>query len=116
MAAKKDVNSLVEEFQLQNQQLQAVLIQKQSLVLQSNEMDKALEELKFASSDVYRAVGQLLVKTTREDTESRLNEEKEELGFKLKAVENQESSLKSKLLKKQEELRSMTKGNAANGG
>ena len=66
---------------LQNleKQFQSVLIQKQQMELQLNEIGLALEELgKTKEKNVYKSVGGLLIKTTTEEAKKDL-EEKEKL-------------------------------------
>ena len=69
------------------QNLQAVLAQRQQVELELSETDKALEELgkASASEDVYKFAGNLLVKVKKEDVVKELNEKKE-LGNTRKMV------------------------------
>jgi prefoldin beta subunit len=69
------------------QNLQAVLAQKQQVELELGETEKALEELKKASDTeaVYKFAGNLLVKVKKEDVMKELGEKKE-LGNTRKMV------------------------------
>ena len=69
------------------QNLQAVLAQKQQVELELGETEKALEELKKASDTeaVYKFAGNILVKVKKEDVMKELNEKKE-LGNTRKMV------------------------------
>jgi prefoldin beta subunit len=69
------------------QNLQAVLAQKQQVELELGETEKALEELKKASDTeaVYKFAGNLLVKVKKEDVMKELSEKKE-LGNTRKMV------------------------------
>ncbi len=69
------------------QNLQAVLAQKQQVELELGETEKALEELNKASDSeaVYKFAGNLLVKVKKDDVVKELNEKKE-LGSTRKMV------------------------------
>ena len=69
------------------QNLQAVLAQKQQVELELGETEKALEELGKASDTeaIYKFAGNLLVKVKKEDVVKELNEKKE-LGNTRKMV------------------------------
>jgi prefoldin beta subunit len=69
------------------QNLQAVLVQKQQVELELNETEKALEELAKAedSEAIYKFAGNLLVKVKKEDIVKELAEKKE-LGSTRKMV------------------------------
>jgi prefoldin beta subunit len=92
------------------QQMQTVLIQKESLNLQSVEIEKALEELKKATTeDVYKAVGPILIKSTKKDLEEELGEKKETLDLRLKSLQKQEERLKDRLKESQEKFEEFLK-------
>ena len=63
------------------QNLQAIMIQKQQLEAESVEIEKATEELKKSEQDeaVYKSVGPLLIKTKKDDTLKELDEKKEKM-------------------------------------
>jgi len=97
MAEKEDAElgkSLAEYENLKNQ-----------LSLQIAEAKNALEELKNAKGEVYRSVGSLILKTTKEDAEKKLNERLELMEVKSKAISKEEERLKEAVLKLQQTLR-----------
>ncbi|MDG6954538.1 MAG: prefoldin subunit beta [Nitrososphaerota archaeon] len=75
------------------QNLQAVLAQKQQVEMELSETEKALEELGKASDSeaVYKFAGNLLVKVKKEDVLKELNEKKE-LGSTRKMVLTKQES------------------------
>lgn len=92
------------------QQMQTVLIQKESLNLQNVEIEKALGELKKATTeDVYKAVGPILIKSTKKDLEEELGEKKETLDLRLKSLQKQEERLKDRLKESQEKFEEFLK-------
>ena len=99
------------ELQTFQQQMQTVLIQKESLNIQSMEIDRALEELnKTGHDDVYKAVGPILIKSTKKELNKELNERKETIELRLKSLQKQENRLKEKLKESQERFEEILKG------
>ena len=81
------------------QNLQAVLAQKQQVELELNETDKALEELGKASDSeaVYKFAGNLLVKAKKEDLIKELAERKELANTRKMVLSKQESRFRETL-------------------
>ena len=75
------------------------LSQKQTVSLQINEAKKALDELSKTSEDqeVYKTAGPLLIKTTKDETESELKDNIEMLEIRQKTIEKQEKRISSRL-------------------
>jgi prefoldin beta subunit len=105
-----EAQQILIDLQTFQQQMQTVLIQKESLNLQSIEIEKALEELKKATTeDVYKAVGPILIKSTKKDLEEELGEKKETLELRLKSLQKQEDRLKERLKESQEKFEEFIK-------
>jgi prefoldin beta subunit len=81
------------------QNLQAVLAQKQQVELELSETEKALEELgKAADSEaVYKFAGNLLVKVKKEDVMKELNEKKELASTRKMVLAKQETRFRESL-------------------
>lgn len=81
------------------QNLQAVLAQKQQVELELGETEKALEELGKASDSepVYKFAGNLLVKVKRDDVTKELNEKKELANTRKMVLAKQESRFRETL-------------------
>ncbi len=96
------------------QNLQAILLQKQQVDLESTEVEKALEELKKASDDVpvYKSAGNLLVRAKKDDLINELDERKELSATRSTVLAKQEQrvreSVKELEAKIQEALKSRT--------
>ncbi len=105
------------EIQMFQQQMQAVSVQKETLGLQNMEMDKALEELAKSkeNSDVYKAVGPILIKSTPKSLEAELKEKKETIELRLKSLEKQEARIRDKLKEVQEKLEGLIKSSQGKG-
>ncbi len=81
------------------QNLQAVLAQKQQVELELSETEKALEELNKASDSeaVYKFAGNILVKVNKEDVMKELNERKELGNTRKMVLSKQESRFRESL-------------------
>ena len=90
----EDLSKVLAEYESLEKQLEVILIQKNQLRIQINESKNALDELKHAHEDVYRSVGSLMIKTTKEEAEKELKDKKELMEVKLKALEKEEEKLR----------------------
>ena len=105
-----EAQQVLMEMQAFQQQMQTVLMQKESLSIQNMETDKALEELgKTEHDDVYKAVGPILIKSTKKELVKELNEKKETIDLRLKSLQKQETRLKDKLKEAQEQFEEIFK-------
>ncbi|WP_340818785.1 prefoldin subunit beta [Methanolobus sp. WCC4] len=101
--------------QIQNQlaQLQQVQQQAQSLAMQKSQMESlqkesqmALEELESVPEDavIYRTVGELQIKSSKEDAVSKLNEKVETLSLRLQSISRQEERISKRFTQLQEQI------------
>jgi prefoldin beta subunit len=110
-----EAQQILMELQTYQQQMQTVLMQKESLNIQNMEIGKALEELgKTEHDDVYKAVGPILIKSTKKDLVKELNEKKEMIDIRVKSLQKQETRLKDKLKEAQERFEEIFKGQEKN--
>lgn len=81
------------------QNLQAVLAQKQQVELELSETEKALEELGKASDSesVYKFAGNLLVRVKKDDVMKELNEKKELANTRKMVLAKQETRFRESL-------------------
>jgi len=97
------------QFQTLQQQLQLISLQKQQLMAGSSEIAAALSELGKISGGmkVYRAVGMLLIESSKGDSEKFLADEKEVSETRVKVLERQEKKLSEKYEELGKELQSL---------
>lgn len=96
----------VAHFQTYQQQMQSVLIQKESLRMQSLEIEKALEELAATKqTTAYKITGQIMVSKPVEELKKELVETKEAVEVRIKSLEKTEERINSRLKELQEKLR-----------
>jgi len=104
MKIDKETQDKLQELQITEHNIQNFLMQKQTFQVELNELDSALEEIKKASDDVFKIVGQVMVKTEKNEVEKEMQEKKRIIGLRIKALENQEKILTQKLSSLQKEL------------
>jgi len=94
-------------FQQLQQTLNAILIEKQRLEMELVEVKSALEELQKVSDDVvvYKAVGPVLVQTSKQKIVEELTERRDLTETRLKLLEKQEQRTREQLESLQKELR-----------
>ncbi len=104
------------QFQQLQQQAEAITTQRLQMELQLKEVARALDEVQKLGEDaeVYRSVGNLLIKSTRDDVEKELKERKETLELRISTLKRQEEKVASRLkelqVKIQDAIRSRTRG------
>jgi prefoldin beta subunit len=104
MVEKKE--ELIAQFQNYQQQLQNLLIQKESLKLQNIEIERALEELnRSKEKNAYKITGSIMVSKPVEELKKELGETKETLELKIKSLEKTEERMTSKLSEIQAKLK-----------
>ncbi|MDW0139573.1 MAG: prefoldin subunit beta, partial [Nitrososphaeraceae archaeon] len=91
------------------QNLQAIMMQKQQLEAESVEIEKATEELKKSEQDeaVYKSVGPLLIKTKKDDTLKELDEKKDLANTRLVVLGKQETRVKENLKEVENKINEM---------
>lgn len=96
-----ELQKQLSEFQELQRQMQFIIAQRQQLMLQVEEIKLAEAELANADKVVYRAIGPLLVETTKSDAASSLKERRELFETRVSVLAKQDDKVRPKL----EELR-----------
>lgn len=101
-------------FDQTQQNLQAVLIQKQQVEMELSETEKALEELAKAadSETIYKFAGNLLIKVAKPDIVKELTEKKELANTRKMVLAKQESRFKESIKDLQTKIEAAAKGKA----
>ncbi|MEP0825388.1 MAG: prefoldin subunit beta [Nitrososphaera sp.] len=102
----------VSRLQQLQQNLQAIMMQKQQLEVESVETDRALEELKKAGPDdaVYKNAGSVLIKAKKEDVIKELEEKKELSNTRVMVLGKQEARVKENLKEVENKINEMVRG------
>ena len=72
--------------------------------MELSETQEALKEVKNSKDEVFRIVGQIMIKSDREKVIEELSSKEKILDLRLKSLEKQESSLEEKLVSLRKEL------------
>jgi prefoldin beta subunit len=102
----------ISRLQQLQQNLQAIMMQKQQIELEIVETERALEELnKTTTSDsIYKAAGPLLIKSEKNTVEKELSEKKELANTRVMVLGKQESRVKENLKEVENKINQMLKG------
>lgn len=97
-------NQKIQEMQLLEQSLQNLLLQKQAFQMELTETQSALKEIESADDEVFKIIGQLMIKTDKPKLKDELTNKDKLLNLRLKSIEKQEFSLTEQLDKFREEI------------
>lgn len=113
---QRGAQELFGRFQTLQQQLQSVLVQKESLKLQSMDIDGALKELgKLSKSgsakekSAYKITGPIMISKPANELTKELKDSKEAIDVRIKSLEKIETNLNSQLKELQEQLKKFVK-------
>jgi len=109
MVTEED-KKLLEQFQMSQQQLQGIMIQKENLKLQIIEIDRVLEELEAnKEKEAYKITGTIMIKKSSEDLKNELKERKENYNLRIKTLEKAENRITNSLKEMEPKLREIIK-------
>jgi prefoldin beta subunit len=102
----------VSRLQQLQQNLQAIMMQKQQVELEIVETDRALEEIKKAGEEdvIYKSAGPLLIKSKRENIIKELEEKKELSNTRVMVLTKQETRVKDNLKEVENKINQMIRG------
>ena len=95
-------NQNIQEMQTLEQSLQNVLLQKQAFQMELQETKSALREIETSGEEVFKIIGQLMIKTEKPKLIDELSKKEKLLNLRLKTIEQQENSTAEKLEKLRE--------------
>jgi len=101
-------------FEQLQQNLQAIVMQKQQVDLESSEVERALIELRKAgeTDSVYKSAGNILVKAKKEDLLKDLEERKELANTRSTVLAKQEGRVRENIKDLQAKIEDALKGKA----
>ena len=97
----KETQQKIQELQILEQNFQQILMQKQTFQIELSETENALSEVAKANDDVFKIIGNIMIKTDKKKTEEELKKKQELLSLRLKSIDSEEQNL----TKQVEELR-----------
>ena len=100
----KQDNNKIEEMQILEQNLQSMLYQKQAFQMELSETQASKKEIEEAKDDVFKIVGQLMIKAEKGKVLDDLSSKEKLLELRIKAIEKQENSISERLEVLKEEV------------
>jgi len=100
----QETQEKIQQLQIFEQNLQNLLMQKQAFQFELSETENALEEINKTKDEVYKLIGQIMIKTSKEETQKELSQKKDIINLRIKAIEKQESQLKEETEKLRQEV------------
>lgn len=97
------MSSTINQLQLLQQNLQSILIQKQQLQNQQEEINSALEEL-INAEKAYKILGHIMIASPKEKLLQDLEDQKKMVALRLKNVVTQEEKIKKSMEELQGEV------------
>jgi prefoldin beta subunit len=94
----------IQELQILEQNLQNILLQKQAFQMELRETQSALKELEKSGDEVFKIIGQLMIKTDKKDMTEELKNKERIIGLRINSFEKQEQTLSEKLEELQKEV------------
>lgn len=94
----------IQEMQMLEQNLQNLLLQKQAFQMEQDETESSLQELETSGDEVFKVVGQLMIKTEKAKIKEELLNKKKIIDLRLKSIEKQEALFLSQLEKIRDEV------------
>lgn len=87
----------LQELQILEQSLQQIFFQKQSFQIELLETESALKEIKNSGDEIYKVIGQLMIKSNKEKIEEELEKKKNLTQERINEIDKQEEILTKRL-------------------
>jgi prefoldin beta subunit len=94
----------IQEMQILEQRLQNALMQKQAFQMELAETNSALREIEKSGDDVFKIIGQLMIKTEKSKIKEELLNKQKILELRIKSFDKQEEIMTTQLDKIRDEL------------
>ncbi len=94
----------IQEMQILDQNIQNLFLQKQSFQIEISETQSALKEIENSEDEIFKMVGQLMIKSNKAKVKEELVNKEKFLDIRIKSIEKQENYLTEKLEKLREEI------------
>ncbi len=98
----QDTQQKIQELQGMEQNLHGLVMQKQAFQMELTETENALTEISKSKDDVFKLVGNIMIKADKKATEDDLTKKKDLIALRLKSIGSEEKDLtdKAEALKK----------------
>lgn len=96
MNIDKQTQEKIQELKNYEQVFQNILIQKQAFQVELIETENALNEISKSKDDIFKLIGNIMIKADKKKTEEDLKKKKDLLLLRLRSIESQEKDLTDK--------------------
>ena len=97
MNLDQETQQKIKQLQMFEQNFQTILMQKQAFQMELTETENALAEMTKSDGEVYKMVGQIMIKSNKDKIKEELTKKQELLSLRLKTFEKQETELTGQL-------------------
>ncbi len=97
-------NQKIQEMQILEQSLQQILMQKQAFQMELSETQAALKEIDTSGDEAYKVIGQLMLKSNKEDLKKEMQNKEQLLKKRADSLDKQEQEFSEKLEKIRDEV------------
>ena len=104
MDMDQETQKKIQGLQMLEQGYQNIVFQKQSFQVEVNETNTALSEVEKSKSDVFRVLGQVMVKADKNSLKKELKEKADLLNLRMKTVERQELQMREEIERLRSEI------------
>ena len=104
MDMDQETQKKIQGLQMLEQGYQNIVFQKQSFQVEVNETNTALSEVEKSKSDVFRVLGQVMVKADKNSLKKELKEKSDLLNLRMKTVERQELQMREEIERLRSEI------------
>ncbi|MDP3966318.1 MAG: prefoldin subunit [archaeon] len=94
----------LEKMQFLQENLNAILMQKQAFQMELSETISAMKEIEASKEEVYKIVGQMMLKVPKERVKEELKAKEKIINVRLQKLESQEEKLSEETKKLRDEL------------
>jgi len=94
----------IQELQILEQRLQNSILQKQAFEMELAETNSALKEVEKSGEEVFKIIGQLMIKSEKSKIQEELLSKQKILEIRIKTFEKQENSLTEQVEKIRDEM------------
>ena len=108
MEMSQDTEQKISQLQMFEQGLQSFLGQKQQFQMQLVEIESALNEIEGTDKS-YKIVGNIMVEADKAELKTDLSSKREVLELRIKSIEKQETQVREKASKLQQEIMTQMK-------
>lgn len=94
----------IQELNFLEQNFQSLLMQKQAFQMELSETESAIEEIESSGEEIYKIIGQIMIKSDRKKIKDELENKKRLFNLRIKSIEKQENNLTKKIESLRQEI------------